>query len=188
MHETMRAACEYAILKSASAVAVVVASTPPEQADDAPLDADVELELDLETLCGALRFEMLDARGTCACLAPLEELLTELEPRDLADAAVLAELHRLAPAVHVRELCRACAYLDAQAEPAAVARLVLDGVDLTHADDLVADRPSRTSPSRAALSDVRLPTDEEARACEAEWTALQRIAHELIGHVSQYAR
>lgn len=190
MHETMRAACEYAILKSASVVAVVVTSR-----EDGERGEEDGQNVSLDTLHGALRFEMIDPRGACASLAPLEELLCELEPRDLADAGVISELHRLAPAMYVRDVCQACAYLvapdraDDAPTTATVSRLVFDNVDLSDASSDDAEIVSQSVPkskkksppaSADAVAELRLPTEDEILANKSEWTKLQHIAHELI--------
>ena len=119
MHPLLTHACEYAILKSATAAACVSL-------------ADGVTEIDKQTLDGALRREIVD--GACLELAPIADVLDGLEPRDLRDVGVHAELRRLAHPVHVDNVVHACQLLLICHEferAVDVATLVFDGVDVS---------------------------------------------------------
>lgn len=82
MHDGLRAACEYVILRSAMQLACTLGDA-------------ATCVVTAEHLRAGLRHELAAPRGTCALLAPLAELLDELELRDMVDAGVQTELGRL---------------------------------------------------------------------------------------------
>ena len=186
MHPHIRFACEYAILQAALQVAVATSGD------------DEDGFLYVHTLVGALRFEMLDSRGTCALLQPIYEIIVDLEPRDLVDAGVQAELCARAKPVHVHDVAAACIFaraVDGLGTSVSVVDLVLGGVEITKIPDsiealnaqLEADEETTILPSSAGkVPRLAIPTEETMLACK-EWTSLQKMAFDLMAQMRENA-
>ena len=187
MHADVRSACEYLLLRNALQVASAQTAA---------------LEIPPDLLHRGLCFELVDERGTCAALEPIDTYLRSLEPRDVADAGVHAELARLAPSAYVDALVDACAFFRAAAEHGVAVDDTLalalspDGIPhplpASHAafEELVArlkQLPQATAPQEIVPplpEQPHLPVLPVVADVPAATNAIQGVAHDLLARTS----